>query len=192
MSVYGDLPSEIARETDQQMPKSFYGVGKIASEKYLEIYRKYDIQTVSLRLFNVYGPGQNLDNLRQGMVSIFLAQAIESRNVIVKGSKNRFRDFVFIDDVVEAFIIADKYSSLNSGTFNIGTGKKTRVSELISMLSSRLPYKVSCDYVGNTPGDQHGIIADISKAKNELGWVPKIGLDEGLSLMIAWALTKNK
>ena len=85
------------------IPKSFYGVGKIASEHYMRIYQQYGINSTALRLFNVYGPGQNLQNLKQGMVSIFIAQAIKTNSIHVKGSKLRFRDFVFIDDVVNAF-----------------------------------------------------------------------------------------
>ena len=84
-------------------PTSFYAVGKLASEHYLRLYSKFGIKTTALRLFNVYGPGQNLKNLRQGMVSIYLAQAMKNRKVVVKGSGDRFRDLVYIDDVVDAF-----------------------------------------------------------------------------------------
>ena len=104
MSVYGDQGETLVKEDSSLNPKSFYGVGKLASEKYLSIFQNFGINCTALRLFNVYGPGQNMYNLRQGMVSIFLAQAFNHNEINVKGSKDRFRDFIFIDDVVNAFI----------------------------------------------------------------------------------------
>ena len=86
MSVYGDKPDAPVEEDTTLNPKSFYGVGKVASEHYLRIYAQYGVNSVALRLFNVYGPGQNMENLRQGMVSIFLAQAFENKHIHVKGS----------------------------------------------------------------------------------------------------------
>ena len=108
MSVYGQVPDEPIDETWKARPQSFYGVGKLASEHYLRIFRQFGIATASLRLFNTYGPGQNLENLRQGMVSIFLAQALRDKRIHVKGSPDRFRDFVYIDDVVQSFRLAEK------------------------------------------------------------------------------------
>ena len=83
MSVYGDNKNCV-EETDNRLPKSFYGIGKLASEEYLRVFGS-NLTTTALRLFNVYGPGQNMNNLRQGMVSIFLQQALTSNTVLVKG-----------------------------------------------------------------------------------------------------------
>ena len=76
MSVYGEKPDRPIKESEDTKPKSFYGIGKLASENYLRINHSTNLQCNSLRLFNVYGPGQNMNNLKQGMVSIFLAQAV--------------------------------------------------------------------------------------------------------------------
>ena len=95
MSVYGIQEDHPVKESSNCNPQSFYGVGKLASEHYMRIYQQYGIQTSSLRLFNVYGPGQNLSNLRQGMVSIFLAQMLKNKHIHVKGSGKRYRDFKF-------------------------------------------------------------------------------------------------
>ena len=103
MSVYGEQPDEPISENSNTEPKSFYAVGKLASENYMKIYSEFGISCTSLRLFNVYGPGQNMDNLRQGMISIYLSQALRTKKIIVKGDKNRFRDMIYIDDVVSAF-----------------------------------------------------------------------------------------
>ena len=135
MSVYGQPASdEPVSEDDQCSPISFYAVGKIASEQYLKIYQKYGIQPTALRLFNVYGPGQNLDNLRQGMLSIYLAQMIRNKKIIVKGSLDRFRDFIYIDDVVKSFLLCLDNPKTIGGIFNIGTGVKTTVNDLLKKL----------------------------------------------------------
>jgi UDP-glucose 4-epimerase len=188
MSVYGDQPDEPIGEEIKPMPKSFYGVGKIASEHYLRIYQEYGINSVALRLFNVYGPGQNMLNLRQGMVSIFLAQAIKDKNILVKGSKDRFRDFVYIDDVVEAFVKSEENCKENFKVINIATQKKTTIEQLIENMKDILPFDVSVEFGGSTPGDQFGITAKIDNAKTLIAWQPKYDLKTGLTKMVNWAL----
>lgn len=187
MSVYGDHNPPLCSENTETVPKSFYAVGKLASENYMRIYSEFGIACTALRFFNVYGVGQNLDNLRQGMASIFLAMALKNKHIHVKGSKDRFRDFVYIDDVVEAVI-----KSLNRiqgyDVFNVCTEVPTKVEDVIREIVTRLPYDVSVEYSGGTPGDQFGIYGDNSKIKKELGWNPKFSFDEGMSLMIDWAI----
>lgn len=187
MSVYGDHNPPLCSENTETVPKSFYAVGKLASENYMRIYSEFGIACTALRFFNVYGVGQNLDNLRQGMASIFLAMALKNKHIHVKGSKDRFRDFVYIDDVVEAVI-----KSLNRiqgyDVFNVCTEVPTKVEDVVREIVTRLPYDVSVEYSGGTPGDQFGIYGDNSKIKRELGWNPKFSFDEGMSLMIDWAI----
>ncbi len=190
MSVYGNpLNSDLPVKEDHILqPLSFYAVGKIASENYLEIYSKfYKISCVSLRLFNVYGPGQNLSNLKQGMVSIYLAQALLENRIIVKGSDQRFRDQIYIDDVVTAFLAAWKNIQPGFSIYNIATGRKTAVFEIIDMLRKYIDGIDSVEYVQGTPGDQFGIVGDIGKAQTELGWSPTITFQCGLKKMIEWA-----
>lgn len=188
MSVYGDQPDKPVAEEATTTPKSFYGVGKLASEHYLRIYRQYGIESAALRLFNVYGPGQNMDNLRQGMVSIYLAQALKNRHIHVKGSADRFRDFVYIDDVVDAFLRFETQALGEHQTFNIGTGVRTTVQDLVERICSSLPFAVDVRYEGNTPGDMFGIRADASRARQDADWEAKVDLATGLQRMIAWAL----
>ncbi len=172
------------------MPTSFYGVGKLASEHYLRIYEQYGIRSTTLRLFNVYGPGQNMENLRQGMVSIFLAQMLEQNEIQVKGSGDRFRDFVFIDDVVHAFLAClDAPESWNEN-INIGTGVRTTVAELLGQLIGLYGQKTTYHCDGSTPGDLHGIYADISKAKELINYRPQFSLEKGLKVMLDWAQPK--
>ncbi len=190
MSIYGDQEVQPVKEEAMPLPKSFYGVGKLASEKYLEIYAKMGIQATSLRLFNVYGPGQNMENLRQGMVSIYMAYLLKKEELPIKGSVDRYRDFVYIDDVVEAYMACLNNPSTFNKSYNVATGKKTTVRDLIDELlkvfeydRSKYPIKDS----GTTPGDTFGIFADISALKRDTGWAPMVSLPEGLRRMRDWA-----
>lgn len=184
MSVYGET-SVCAEEIDRREPKSFYGIGKLASEEYLRVFGS-DLTTTALRLFNVYGPGQNMDNFRQGMVSIFLQQALTSSCIVVKGSLDRFRDFVFIDDVVQAFVQAEKIDNGTNNVYNIGTGKMTKVKELIEVIQSGMNKTLDVRVESGTPGDQFGIYANSRKAFTEMGWEPKVKLKEGVNTMIRY------
>lgn len=191
MSVYGEPERELVDENSLTLPKSFYAVGKLASENYMRIFSEFGIQCTSLRFFNVYGIGQNMDNLKQGMFSIYLAQAINNHHIIVKGSKDRFRDFIYIDDVVRAVLLAiDRPFKSEFETFNVCSGKKRTVEELLDVIKEKLPFNITENYIEGTPGDQHGIYGDYSKINKMLGWKPQVGFDEGTSLMIDWALKK--
>ena len=103
MSVYGN--GDFKKETDKVNPISHYGISKFCGELYLKQYKEYSIDYTIFRLFNVYGFGQDLENLNQGMVSIYLAQSLKSDTIEVKGSLNRYRNFIYIDDVVNALIL---------------------------------------------------------------------------------------
>jgi len=189
MSIYGDDQDLPVKETSPSRPLSFYGVGKLASEKYIDIFVKKGLPVTSLRLFNVYGPGQNMENLKQGMVSIYMAYIAKDEPILVKGSRDRFRDFIYIDDVVDAFIRAAFSEKAASKTFNVGTGKQAFVWQLLDEITKAFGYKVG-DYPiqieGSTPGDQIGIYADISKIKQYLSWEPKVELSDGIVRMVEW------
>ena len=186
MSVYGKRPDEAVTEEAPCFPESFYGVGKLASEHYLRLYEQYGIRSTSLGLFNVYGPGQNMSNLRQGMVSIFMAMMIKDKHIHVKGSPNRYRDFVYIDDVVQAFLLCLERPQSAGKVLNIAAGSKVHVGELVEKLQSLHPTPVTVEYSGATSGDVHGIYADISLAAKYLGYDPTVNLGEGLRRMYAY------
>ena len=186
MSVYGDHDPPKCGENTAAVPKSFYAVGKLASENYMRIYSGYGIACTALRFFNVYGIGQNLSNLRQGMASIFLAMAIKDRHITVKGSKDRFRDFVYVDDVADAVIRCLEREE-GYACYNVCTGIATRVETVVETIRGNLPYEVTVEYSGATPGDQFGIYGDYGKLKNELGWEPKTDFASGMEKMVRWA-----
>lgn len=187
MSVYGVKPDRPVTESEETKPESFYGVGKLASEHYMRIYQQYGINSTSLRLFNVYGTGQNLENLRQGMVSIFLAQMLNKHHIHVKGSCERYRDFIHIDDVVEAFTRCLTKSESWGQIINVGTGVKTTVNELLETMIGIYQKEVTVEFSGNTAGDVHGIYADIRNMSSLLDFKPRVSLKNGLAKMIDWA-----
>lgn len=192
MSVYGDHKNPFVSETGDTIQKSFYAVGKLASENYMRIFSTFGIQCTALRFFNVYGVGQNMDNLKQGMASIYLAQAINNHHIVVKGPKDRFRDFVYVDDVVESVMKAlNRASGKKYEVYNVSNAKMQTVESIIVKIQESLPYDVTVEYVNGTPGDQHGIYGDNTKIIKELGWNPKYSFDEGMDKMIKWA-TKIK
>ena len=184
MSVYGIKPERPVKESEDCHPESFYGIAKLASEHYLRVYEQYGINTTSLRLFNVYGPGQNMDNLRQGMVSIFLAQMLKDNRIHVKGSADRFRDFIHVDDVVESFLRCLGCDKSKSEIINIANGKPIKVKEIIDLLVSSQEEKIEVVYQGGTPGDIYGIFADITQMNNILGDWEKVALKEGIAEMV--------
>lgn len=184
MSVYGATPDAPISEAVPCTPLSCYGVGKLAAEGYLRIYAK-QLPFVALRMFNVYGPGQDLQNLRQGMVSIYLAQALASGRVQVKGSLERFRDFVYIDDVVEAWWQAAFRPEAAGLAINVATGRRTTVGDLLAALHGLVP-EMSWYVEGATPGDQSGIYADATRLGQVLGLTSFTPLEEGLRRFSAW------
>ena len=189
MSCYGSVPDAPIAETATCLPLSCYGVGKLAAEGYLRVYAK-QLPFVALRMFNVYGPGQDLSNLRQGMVSIYLAQALATGRVQVKGSLDRFRDFIFIDDVVEAWWQAAFRAEPVGQAINVGTGRRTTVRELLEAMQPHVP---GMDWYveGSTPGDQSGIFADARLIGGQIGMTQFVPLSEGLARFVAWARTQS-
>ena len=182
MSVYGSTADEAVKESDSLVPLSCYGVSKLAAENYLRIFSRRT-PFVALRMFNVYGPGQDLTNLRQGMVSIYLAQALASRRIVVKGDATRYRDFIYIDDVVESWIRALTRDEVLNRCINIGTGVRTEVGQLLEAITTLLP-ETKVEFVEGTVGDQFGIYADTDEMTSRLGMGSFVTLDLGLSQFV--------
>ena len=187
MSVYGRPDACPVAETHPCRPISFYGARKLASEHYMRICGQSGLHTTALRLFNVYGPGQNMANLRQGMVSIYLAQLLSRDDIVVKGGLDRFRDFVFIDDVVDAFLLCMDDQRSFGRIYNVATGVKTTVAELLETLMRVANLRKEVIVSAGTPGDQGGIYADVAMIKAELGFSARTALAEGLEATVRWA-----
>lgn len=187
MATYGNQEGEIS-ESSPLAPLSNYGVSKLCGEAYIKSFGQFGVEWSIFRLFNVYGPGQDMHNMQQGMASIFMAQALTSDCLRVRGSLQRYRDFVYVDDVVQALLLGLK-SQTDSQIYNVGSAKPTRVGELIECILSLCPKpreSFEVRNVGGHEGDTFGSLADIAKLQS-LGWSPKVSLTEGLSKMYAYA-----
>ena len=182
MSVYGKTSIDAIKESHILKPLSCYGNSKLSSEHYLRILGK-NYNPVILRLFNVYGPGQNMKNLNQGMVSIYLAQALEKNKIIVKGSNKRSRDFIFIDDVINIWFKCLINNFERPVTFNVGTGVNTTVKQLLELITSFFPSSV-VEFRDGTPGDQDNIYSDNSFLKSKIKYYDFVNLKEGLEKFI--------
>lgn len=185
MSVYGEVRDAPVGEDTECRPLSCYGIGKLAAEGYLRVYSQR-LPFVALRMFNVYGPGQDMSNLRQGMVSIFLAQALAGGRVHVKGGLERFRDFIHVDDVVEAWYRAASAPDATNQTINVGTGTRTTVRQLLEAMHSQIA-GMTWYVEGSTPGDQAGIYADAARLSRVLGLTRFVTLADGLERFVQWA-----
>lgn len=185
MAVYGSTPDAPVAETQEPQPLSCYGVGKYAAEGYLRVYQR-QLPFVAMRMFNVYGPGQDLTNLRQGMVSIYLAHAISTGRIEVKGSPDRFRDFIYVDDVVEAWWRAASSPQALNQAINIATGRRVTIGDLLTLVCEAVP---GAEYFiqGSTPGDQSGIFADNRRLQSVLGLNTFVPLEVGLPNFVEWA-----
>lgn len=191
MAVYGSVEGPVA-EDRPLAPMSFYGASKVSAEAAVSLFGRHGGSPTTFRMFNVYGPGQNLANLRQGMASIYLAYLLRGEPIVVKGSLDRYRDLVYIDDVVAAWLRALDDRTSVGATYNLGSGRKTTVRELVDGLvraAGHAPGGYAVTMAAGTPGDVHGSVADITHISRELGWTPRVALDEGLRRMVTWAET---
>jgi UDP-glucose 4-epimerase len=192
MSVYGDVQDGEVPVSEEYpcMPVSYYGINKLASEKLIKVYVKQTkINETIFRLFNVYGPGQNMANMKQGMISIYFSYLMNNVPINIKGSLFRFRDFIYIDDVVDVFISCEDYEGTYGEIFNLGTGIKTTVEDVLKVILkiySNRDFDKWVDVHGSTLGDIRGFIADISKLKKILNWEPSHVLETGILKMKNW------
>lgn len=189
-TVYGNPQHLPVSEDAPYHPLTYYAVSKIASEHYLQLAYRKGLSTVSLRITNAYGPSQNLTNMKQGIASIYLAYLLRGEPVMVKGSFERARDFVFIDDVVDAWVRAIDRPITGSPIYNLGSGVLTTVRELLRQLILAVgedPNHYPVYEEEPTPGDQDKIYADVSRIKADLGWTPRTSLHDGLRRMVDWA-----
>ena len=192
MSVYGNKSQEEALVNEEAIPwpRSYYGINKMASENGIRVFGETNgLPFFIFRLFNVYGPGQNMANVRQGMVSIYLSYINNKQKILVKGGLERFRDFVFVDDVVEALSLPLMHCIKAGEIFNVGTGVKTSVGDLLKIIIKGYGYSNYEEWIlaaSQTLGDVQGVVADNSKLVGTGSWRPKVDLNQGVGIMINW------
>ncbi|RLG05087.1 MAG: nucleoside-diphosphate sugar epimerase [Thaumarchaeota archaeon] len=176
-AVYGEL-DEAAREDLKPNPISFYGVTKLEGEKLCRRYREeYGVDVVVLRLFNVFG-----ERARGGVVKIFLERAREGKPLIIYGDGEAVRDFIYVRDVVEAFLRASREGRAFGEVINIGSGKPVKIRELAEFISAISGVKI--EHVEGRSEEILFSLANISKAKNILNWTPKVELFEWIKAQL--------
>ena len=184
-AVYGDQPEQPILESVMPCPKTPYAVSKMASEQYvLAIGALWGIETVILRIFNAYGPGQPLPPSHPPVVPRFLWQATQGGSVVVYGDGRQTRDFVYIDDVVEALMRAGHVDEAVGGIVNIGSGVEVSISGLLVTIEHIIGRP--CHRLHN-PEESTGVsrlVADVRLAYETLGFVARISLPQGLGLMM--------
>ncbi len=188
--VYGGTSNPgVYNETSEITYDTFYSIHKHTSEKYLMLYKKhYDIDYTIFRLFTCYGPGQDLTNISKGMVGIYLSQFLnDSPDIIVKGSLDRYRDFIYVKDV--AFIVKDsiKNKLLYNDVFNLGSGEKTTIGGLLEIMMEEGSFKKNIVVENEIIGDMIGCVADNNKLKTIYKNVFEFtGLKKGIHDMISY------
>lgn len=195
VAVYGEamVPSGGITEDSQCNPTTPYGISKMAAEKYLELLSlREGITSTSLRFFNVYGAGQDLSRLNQGMLSIYLSQAIDKNEVIVRGSTKRFRDFVHVDDAVIA--CAKSLSLEHSGhkSLNVCTSSRTTVEHALQCLNKEFHGSLRIRVKEATPGDVSGWVGSTEKLEETLDWKPQTLFENGFQSMISHEKSSRK
>lgn len=177
-AVYGNPIHLPIKESHPLKPLSPYAASKIAAENYLKTYSSlHGIKTTILRIFNAYGPRQTL-NQYSGVITIFINNALKGKPLKIFGDGNQVRDFIYIEDVVEAFKLA--LEANRTATYNIATGKPTKIITLAKTVKQLTQAKSKIIYTKPRKGDIRYSYADITKAKNQLGFQPKTTLKEGL------------
>jgi UDP-glucose 4-epimerase len=163
-------------------PLSPYAVAKLAAEEYCQVFQSvYRLPTVSLRFFNIYGPGQDVDAAYAAAIPRFIKLAKAGQSLEIYGDGKATRDYVYIKDAASAFILAAESDA--SGIYNIGGGKSVTVNELVKLINKLTGNKAAPVYSPPRPGDILHSRGDISKAKS-FGYRPKYTLEAGLKEMI--------
>jgi UDP-glucose 4-epimerase len=184
-AVYGEQVQQPLCENAIPNPGSPYAVSKLASEYYVRtIGRLWGIDTVSLRVFNAYGPGQNLPASHPPVIPNFLRQAVRGGTVVVYSDGKQTRDYVFVDDVVRAMSAAATAPSINDLVINVGSGIETDIRELVQMVLHYTDSKAEVIYNPRSDPGVPRMCADLTLAKAKLGYESHVNLEQGLQFTL--------
>jgi UDP-glucose 4-epimerase len=184
-AIYGDQPKQPLCECMQPNPRSPYAVSKLAAEYYVNtIGDLWNIETVSLRVFNAYGPGQHLPASHPPVVPYFLRQALHRGSLVVHSDGNQTRDYVYVDDVVSALVAASTAPNLDGLVINVGSGRQTSVRDLVKTVLEVTGSKADVIYNPKTNAGVSLMCADLTLAAQKLNYKPSISLEDGLRLTL--------
>jgi len=185
-SAYGDTEVLPKKEDMPANPLSPYALQKLAGEQYCKLYhRLYGLETVSLRYFNVFGPDQDPDSEYSAVIPRFTTKLLAAEPLTVYGDGGQSRDFTYIENVVEANVLALRAREAPGTVCNIGCGERITLNQLIQILEKITDTKARVEFVAGKPGDVRHSLADIGRAKAILQYQPKISVEEGLQRTVA-------
>jgi UDP-glucose 4-epimerase len=180
-SAYGASTRLPKRETDPALPLSPYAVAKLAGENYCAAFSTvYGLETVSLRYFNIYGPRQSPDSPYAAVIPLFLRAMLQGQSPVIHGDGHQSRDFTFIEDAVQANLLAAEAPSVSGKVYNIACGRQTSLLELVDQINRLLKTSIRPIYDAPRPGDVRHSLADISRAQADLGYSPQFDVEHGL------------
>jgi UDP-glucose 4-epimerase len=195
MTVYGSSDVLPTPEETPCRPVSYYGITKYAAERYVHTTAErvdldFEFRVTSFRMYNVYGPRQALDNPYQGVLGIFLGNLLRGEPITIFGDGDQSRDFVYIDDIVDAWVSALANPDTYGGVFNLGSGHRLCIRELADHALTafdRTREAGTVVYAHGRPGEQRHVEADVTLARKVLGWEPRVPFDQGLAETVRWA-----
>lgn len=186
-SAYGDTPVLPKREDMPTNPLSPYALQKFTGERYALMYHQlFGLETVSLRYFNVFGPTQDPNSEYSAVIPKFIVKMLRSDTLTIFGDGEQSRDFTYVDNVVEANLLALEATGAPGKVFNIGCGTRVSLNSLVTILEKLIAVKAKIEYQPPRPGDVRDSLADISLAKSVLNYSPQISIADGLSKTIDW------
>ena len=194
-SAYGDTPTLPKREDMPPNPISPYAVAKLAGEYYMiSFYRCYALETVCLRYFNIFGPRQDPASPYSGVLAKFITQMLNGEQPTILGDGKQSRDFTYVDNAVDANLLACKASAgeVAGRVFNVATGRRIDLNETFRVLKQLIEYTGEAKYGPERAGDVKHSLADMSRAEQYLGYKPRVDFEEGLRRTIEWYRSRKK
>jgi UDP-N-acetylglucosamine/UDP-N-acetyl-alpha-D-glucosaminouronate 4-epimerase len=186
-SAYGETPTLPKSESMQPKPISPYGVSKYVGELYAQTFgRCYGLENVSVRYFNIFGPRQDPDSPYSGVLSRFVTAFLEEQQPVVYGDGEQTRDFTYVDNAVQANLLACDAPSASGGVFNIGTGSRVSLNRTLEYLRQLSGKNLAAKYEPPRDGDIRDSQADLTLAREYLGYEPSVMFEEGLERTFAW------
>jgi UDP-glucose 4-epimerase len=186
-SAYGDQPALVKSEKLLPLPKSPYAVSKLSAEYYLQAYSEcFGVETVALRYFNVFGPHQDPASEYSAVIPRFITRCLAGESPIIYGDGGQSRDFTYVENNVEANLLASRADGVSGEVFNIACGHSYSLLDLLSAINTILGTNVEPEFAAGRKGDVRHSLADISKAQKMLGYEVKVGFEEGLRRTVEW------
>ncbi len=185
-AIYGEQEHQPVRESMPPNPDSPYAVSKLAAEQYVcTIGKLWDVETSCIRVFNAYGPGQQLPAAHPPVIPQFIRQVLTGGSVVVHGNGTQARDFVYVDDVVDALVQAGMTSAPDCPIINVGSGVATSINDLVRLIEDATGIEAHLLHVGEQSAGVSRLCADLTLAREVLGYAPKVTLADGLRRMVA-------